>query len=92
MGPLSKRGSDLAAIRAVIWAVLCGALVECGLCLLWTVGCLGAGLMRVDLWKDSESLLYRTLNFISVLFVTHDMKWYESVNLILTIKHDLWTD
>ena len=40
-GALSKCGSDLAAIRMVIWALQCGGLVECGLCLLWTVGLFG---------------------------------------------------
>ena len=91
MGPLSKRGSDLAAIRVVIWAVLCGALVECGLCLLWTVGLFGCwayqGGFSEGLWEctlqDTE---------LNLRFLWLSVRWNGSVNLILTIQHDLWTD
>ena len=52
---------------------------------------LGAVLIRVDFRKDAGSVLYRTLNFISV-FSWLSVRWNGSVNLILTIQHDLWTD
>ncbi len=82
-GTLFKCGSDLAAIWVVIliWAVLCGALVECGLCLLWTVGLSGSwaheGGFSEGLW---EFTLQDTELHLCFLFVTH-VKWNGSFNL-----------
>ena len=83
--------SDLAAIRVVIWAVLCGAQVKSRLCLLWTEGLFwcwanqggfSEGLLECTL-QDTELYLY--FSWLSV-------KWNGSVNLNLTTQHDIWTD